>query len=60
MRQMVDEDEDEAPATVSLALELLHAIAEDAGLRPSRRIAARRHFRRLARMAAEERRPVEG
>ncbi len=35
-----------------LALTLLRAIAEDAGLRGSHRVRAREHFRQLARLAA--------
>ncbi len=44
--ERVEDDEDETPATVALALDLLRVIAEDPGLRPSHRIAARRHFNR--------------
>lgn len=39
------------PDAVALALDLLAAIAEDAGLRPSYRIAARRHLRELERVS---------
>ena len=35
------------PDAVELARDLLHRIAEDAGLRPSHREAARRHLARL-------------
>ncbi|HVC62375.1 MAG TPA: hypothetical protein VND19_18685 [Acetobacteraceae bacterium] len=39
---------DPVPATTDVALRLLHQIAEDPMLRPSYRVAARRHLRRLA------------
>ncbi len=38
---------DVTPAAIELALHLLHEIAEDALLRPSQRVAARRYLRRL-------------
>ncbi len=51
------EPEPPVPRTATeLAMTLLHAIAEDPGLRGSHRIAARRHFRQLERLAAEEQR----
>ena len=53
------EDEADANATLAFALDLLRTIAEDPMLRPSHRMAARRHFARLARLMAEERGPAE-
>jgi hypothetical protein len=50
-------EDEELPAsaedeTVSVCRRLLYQIAEDPGLRPSYRVAARRHLRRLAEEAA--------
>ncbi len=55
---MADEQaEDDKDGYVAFAIDLLRAIANDAGLRPSYRMAARRHCDRLKRLIAEERRP---
>ncbi len=58
---MVDEQaEGDAGGSVAFVLDLLRVIADDAGLRLSYRMAARRHFDRLKRLIAQERRPAEG
>ena len=48
---MADEQaDDDKGGSVAFALDLLRVIADDAGLRPSHRMAARRHCERLKRL----------